>query len=283
MFDWDDFRYLLAVARFGSLSGAANHLGVNQTTVGRRISAFEQTLETRLFDRLNNRWVLTEAGATAVRRARRIEAEVMGTSAEIAGADDRVAGLVRLTSVGLIANHLLAPRVHELLSSWPDLDLELIDSSANLDLARREADIAIRVARPEIDAAITRRVGRLDFFVYAAEQYAARDDKLQWVVFADSMRDLPESRWLASQVGDQRPQVRVNDIAAMIEVVRTMPARAILPSVSVRPDSGLVPVGRREPVVSRDVWLFFLEGLRGSARVTAVREWAIRVCEEELN
>jgi DNA-binding transcriptional LysR family regulator len=207
----------------------------------------------------------------------------MGTSAEITGADDRVSGLVRLTSVGLIANHLLAPRVHELLSSWPELELELIDSARNLDLARREADIAIRVARPDIDAAIIRRVGRLDFLEYAAAPYASQGDQLPWVVFADSMRDLPESRWLASQVGDDRPQVRVNDIAAMIEVVRSMPARAILPSVSVRPDSGLVPIGRREPVVSRDVWLLFLEGLRGSARVSKVRDWAIRVCEEALN
>lgn len=282
MFDWNDLKYLLEISRNRTLSAAARSLGVNQTTVGRRLSVLEQSIGSRLFDRIDQRMIPTVAGAIAIKRAERIETEVMGTAVEIAGRDRSTTGKVRVTSISMVIN-MLAARVDELVAQYPGIQLELLDSQENLDLAHLEADIALRFARPTMSAGVVRRLGSAGFHVYAARRFADRGDALPWVAYAESKDRLPEARWLNQQLQGKPAILRVSDVNAMLHVVPNLPCRTLLPRLRVRPEMDLVTLSGTRPVLKRDVWLLYMKALQTNSRIKAVARWASKVCVEQLD
>ena len=140
--DWNDLRHALALARGGSLAAAAELLGVDATTVSRRLRALEEALGTPLFERHAGRMQPTGAGERLLERGARIEAEFAALAGLAEDLHGEVRGLTRITAIDSLVTHALAPRVGALRVAFPDLDLELIGTDRNLDLARREADIA---------------------------------------------------------------------------------------------------------------------------------------------
>ncbi len=281
MEEWNDLRYLLAIARKQTLVAAARELAVNHTTVGRRLAALENALGTRLFNRIDQRLVPTPAGEIAVRRAEQIEAEVIGAATEIAGRDKSLTGRVRITSVSMVVN-ILASELVGFTERYPDIEVHLMADQQNLDLRHLEADVALRLGRPTTSAAVTRRVGAVNFGVYVSRQFLDQADKLPWVAYTDAMMNLPEARWVATQLKDKRPFARVGDSYARLSVVQSCPCRAILPLVMVPESANLVLLSGPTPVVSRDLWLIYMKELRNSARVKAASEWVSNVCAEKL-
>ena len=146
--NWNDLRFVLALARSQSLAGAARRLGVNETTVARRVAQAEQRLSARLFERNLGRLHPTEAGTAVVAGAERVELEVQALESATSGADRLAAGSVRVTSVPIIVNRILVPALPRLLRDHPQLRVELIAEPRDLSLTKREADIALRLARP---------------------------------------------------------------------------------------------------------------------------------------
>ena len=198
--NWDDLRHLLAIARAGTLAGAARRLAVNQTTVARRLAALEAALGVRLFARAEGRLHPTKAGELALARAAEVEQEIEGLARGIAGTDRKPAGLVRLTAVPILVNRLLVPALPALSARHPRIRLELIAESRNLSLTRREADLALRLARPESGAGLlTRRLGDLDYAVYGPRGKAG--DRLAWITYEEGLGHLPQARWIARQAG----------------------------------------------------------------------------------
>ncbi len=124
--NWNDLRFVLAVARSQSLAGAARRLKVNESTVGRRLAEAERRLGARLFERNHGAYHPTEAGQAAIAGAERVELEVQAVEAAISGADGRAAGVVRLTSVPIMVNRVLVPALPKLLREHPQLRVELI-------------------------------------------------------------------------------------------------------------------------------------------------------------
>jgi len=162
--NWNDLRFVLAVARCQSLAGAARRLGVNESTVGRRLAEAERKLGARLFERGPGAFQATEAGQTVVAGAERVELEVQAVETAVSGGDRLAAGAVRLTSVPIVVNRVLVPALPRLLRDHPQLRVELIAEPRDLSLTKREADIALRLARPHKDLrAIARRIGKLDY------------------------------------------------------------------------------------------------------------------------
>lgn len=163
--DWNDLRFVLAVARTGTLSAAARRLRVNQTTVMRRLAAAEAALGARLFDRIDGELRATEAGRTALARGDEVEQAFDALERTIGGRDAKIAGRVRVTAVPILANHLLVPAFPKLGARHPTLQLEMIAEPRNLDLTAREADIALRLARPQTGTMLMRRIGDLGYAV----------------------------------------------------------------------------------------------------------------------
>jgi DNA-binding transcriptional LysR family regulator len=275
--EWSDLRHVLAAARAGTLAAAARRLGVNQTTVSRRIAAAETALGVRLFDRVDGMLRPTCEGEAAIARAAQIEREVEALGRGIGGADAEPAGVVRLTTVPILANRLLVPALPDLFAEHPLLQIELIAESRNLHLTRREADIALRLARPEAGTALARRIGQLDYAVYAPVRGAAAD--LPWITYEDGLGHLPQARWIAAQAPASAP-LRVNDAEAILHAVRAGLGKSLLPCFVAEGAKDLARIGARV-VLSREVWLVVHRDLRAQGRIAAVIGWleaAVRTC-----
>lgn len=281
--DWNDLRYVLAVARGGTLAAAAKALGVDDSTVSRRVARLEALLSARLFERAGDgRLRPTPAGAATVERAERMELEVEGLRDSVTGADTACAGTVRLTSVPLLVNRLLVPALPGLLERHPALRLEMVADPSDLSLRRREADMALRLARPRSGgrSVVARRIGLLRYEVYAvASLPAAAAAALPWVTYDEAFAHLPQARWIAAALarpeGGTAARFVVNDGEALVEAVAAGLGRSLLPSAVAARDPRLACLANPdgEPALERELWLLVHSELRGLARIEAVSDW----------
>ncbi|MBR0847338.1 LysR family transcriptional regulator [Bradyrhizobium diazoefficiens] len=171
---WDDVRFFLAVARAGSLSGAARTLGVGHVTVGRRIALLEKQLGVTLLNRNPDGFVVTSAGEAILRQCTAMESAAMDLERTVAGRDARLTGSVRVTATEALAYQVIAPAVAALRETHPALRVDLIVGVRSLDVARREADLAVRFARPSASDLVCRKLGEVAFALYASKRYLAR-------------------------------------------------------------------------------------------------------------
>jgi len=170
---WDDVRFFLAVARAGSLSGAARTLGVGHVTVGRRISLLEKRLGVTLLHRTPDGFAVTAAGDAVLRQCIAMENAALDLERVAAGRDSLAAGSVRLTATEALARQIIAPAIAELRKSHPDLRIDLAVGVRSLDIARREADLALRVGRPSGSGLVCRKLGDVGYSLYASRSYLA--------------------------------------------------------------------------------------------------------------
>ncbi len=278
--DWDDLRYVLAVAREGSHTAAARQLGVDPTTVSRRLRAMEAALAARLFERTNDgRFSLTQAGEIAAKRAEAVEAEIGGLKTAIQGTDDAASGTVRVTAVPVLINRILVPAVPELMARHPQLRLELIAESRDLSLTRREADIAVRLARPRDDIGnrvLARRVGTLAYAVYAGNGVQANAATLPWVTYEDGMAHLPQANWMAkaAEKDGGLSAVALNDAEAILQAVHAGLGRSLLPCIIADHIPGIRRVGTDQAQIpEREIWLLTHPDLRHLFRIETVLAW----------
>jgi DNA-binding transcriptional LysR family regulator len=171
---WDDVRHLLAVARTGSLSGAARALGVGHVTVGRRIALLEKRLGVTLLNRTPDGFATTSAGDAVLRQCMAMERAALDLERIAAGRDLLLAGSVRVTTTEALAFQLVAPAIAVMRRTHPELRVDLVAGARSLDVARRDADLAVRFARPSTSDLVCRKLGEVGFTLYASERYLAR-------------------------------------------------------------------------------------------------------------
>lgn len=280
--DWDDLRFVLAVARAGTFAQAAKLLCVNESTVMRRIAQAETRLQARLFERKQGVVTPTEVGSQLVGHAERVEQVVQHAVGTIKGTDSVIAGSVRVTSVPLMVNRVLVPALPQLLQQHPKLQVEMVADPRVLSLARREADIALRLARPD-DAmrAVARKVGELRYAVYAAS--CAERLQLRWLTYSDEGSSLPPCQWLAQRLpGDENgvAHVRMSDGEGLLAGVRAGLGKTLLPTVVGDRIEGLHRLWDYPCDMVRELWLVVHPDLRKLDRVRTVMDWLITTCGE---
>jgi DNA-binding transcriptional LysR family regulator len=172
--NWDDVRIFLAVHRAGTLSGAAQQLGVDQTTVGRRLGGLEAALGSRLFLRTIDGFVLTPGGEQVLDTATKMERLAVSFERRSEGTDERVEGEVRVTTTDTLAIDFVIPAIERLQTQHPGIRVLLSTTPRLLDLSRRQADIAIRTERPDQQGLIVRQLGSWEVGLYASRSYIAR-------------------------------------------------------------------------------------------------------------
>jgi DNA-binding transcriptional LysR family regulator len=264
--DWDDLRLFLAVARAGSLSGAARSLGVTHSTVFRRIGAFEARLGVRLFDRLPGGYALTAAGGEMRDSVIRIEEEITALALKVTGQDQRPHGTIRITTTDLLAVGVLPPHVAAFRAAWPEIEIEVIVADTVLDLTRREADMALRIGNPGQETLVGRRVGRLGFAIYAAAGRAPADlGECDWIGYGAAHG--PLSRNLARWWPDARQVYRTNSIIAAHAGAKAGIGLAALPCVIADCDPSLIRAAALPEDFMLDLWLLIHEDLRQTARI----------------
>ncbi|MDQ7729283.1 LysR family transcriptional regulator [Halomonas sp. SpR8] len=169
--NWDDVQIFLAVYRAGTLRGAAQQLSIDQTTVGRRLASLERALGSRLFLRSTGGLVLTDSGQQVLTTAEDMERLAVSFKRRGEGADERVAGEVRVTTTDALAVDFVVPAIERLRASHPEVRVILSTTTRLFDLARREADVAVRTLRPEQPELIVRQLGRWEVGLYATQRY----------------------------------------------------------------------------------------------------------------
>jgi DNA-binding transcriptional LysR family regulator len=274
---WDDLRIFLAAFREGSCAAAGARLGVNQSTISRRISALERDLGVRLFDRTPDGLVPTAAAEEIVPRAELFEATAAELIGAIEGLDTRLGGVVRIASPHMIASELLAPALPAFLAERPGLRLELIAGDAIVDLSRREADLALRFVRPDRGDLVVRRVGTLRFAVFGSKTYLDANhgkpaEELAWLDWDTTQAQLPDAVWLQAQFPGVEPVLRTNTLGVRVRATRTGLGVAVLARSLAARYSELEALEGLPAIPDIPVWLVGHRALRDLPRIKAV--WA---------
>lgn len=284
---WDDFRYFLAIHRAGTLARAAAELGINATTAGRRLTALEDELRTKLFDRTPEGYVLTPAGRDLVPRAERMESEALAVQRDVIGADERLAGAVRVTATEMLATRFIAPHLPRFHAEYPDIQLDLHCTNRVVSLARREADIALRLGRPREDNVVTRQLAGIPLALYASPRYLesrgappdpdhslAGHDALLFAATRD-FRD--ENDWIEPLCVEARIVLRSDSVSSIYAATVAGLGIALLPRAVADHDGRLVRVATRTGPKPRIIWQTVHRDLRGTARIRAVMDFVAKV------
>lgn len=281
--NWDDLRVFLALARSGSLSATARALGVDHSTVARRVSALEEDLGVKLFDRLPRGYSPTTEGEGIAGLALRVEDAVLALERHAEGRSGEPAGIVRLSAPPAFASHFLAPRLARLRRSMPKLVVELVGDARAVSLTRREADLAIRLSRPEDEGLIARRLGGMGYGLYAAPGYLADRDPSGWefIGYDESLDHVPQQRWLRAIAGERPFVFRANDLMSLLAAARAEIGIAAIPHFLGRPDPALVAIPAPLAPEPRELWLLVHRDLRRAARVRAVMDSLIGIVAAE--
>lgn len=285
--DWDDLRYFLAVAKTGSLSGAARALGVNHSTVFRRVHAFEERLGVRLFDRLPSGYALTVAGDEMRDSVERVDAEIDGLGRRLAGRDLRLTGPLVVTTTDTLAQWVLAPHLAAFKRAHSGIDLELILAAEFFNLSKRQADVAIRPTRDPPENLVGRRVGKVAFAVYAAADYLAGRGKVgdlgrhDWIAFDDSLTHLAAARWMRETLPDATVTLRSNNLIGLMAAARAGMGAAVLPCFMGDAEPALSRLAGPGVVPASGLWLLTHEDLRHTARVRAFMDFMARRIADE--
>jgi DNA-binding transcriptional LysR family regulator len=279
VFPWDDLRYLLAIARAGSLAGAARLLGVNHSTVFRRLNALEAALGVRLFERLPEGYVPTAEGEAIRRHAEQAEAAVHALERTVAGADYRLSGRVRLTTPAGLAIDYVAPLLPAFRAAHPGIEVELAVSDSDFDLARREADLALRATTQPPEYLLGRKVAELAWWFMASPDYLARRGRPagpealaehDFIGASDSFRRVRAFAWLERKFGE-RVVARADHLLSMAAMAGAGLGMALLPSDLHRP--GLERVFEADTGSRGQLWLLTHPDLRRVARIRAFSDY----------
>ncbi len=234
--DWDDLRFLLAVAREGSLGGAARALGVDPTTVSRRLSSLEESVGARLVTRTPEGVRLTPEGEIAAASAEQMEIALLGIDRRLSGKDESPSGKVRLTSGDCFATYLMR-ELPEFVSRFPNVELELVADRTALDLARGEADVAVRFFRSSDESLVTKKLGDLGWSLYGSDSYLERKGAVdpsalgdhEIVGYHESFSGMPGANWLVRHAIDSRVVCRGNTMWSVAEAVAAGLGVSVLP------------------------------------------------------
>lgn len=284
---WTDMQYLLAVADSGSLAAAARKLGVEHSTVLRRVVAFEAQLGVRLFDRLPTGYALTAAGEEAADAARRMQDTFDAVERKLAGRDHALTGTLRVTTTDTLIASVLPKILAGFAAAHPQLQLDLTTTTAMLSLTKRDADVAIRPTSKPPEHLIGRRVSDVAFALYAAPSYlsrvhARRDlDRHTWLGLGDTLSDTSIARWMSRELASITPILRTDTLTALASAAIAGHGVAALPCYVGDTQRGLLRVRGIIPAMTTQLWILTHEDLRGAARIRTFVDWVAMALGEE--
>jgi DNA-binding transcriptional LysR family regulator len=284
---WDHLRFALAVARGGNLAGAARSLGVDLTTVSRRLAALERAAGATLFVRTRSGFEATDAGRSVLHAAERMEEEMARVQRALAPRSG-AGGSVRVAASEFLAEHWLRESGLSLREKLEGLELLLIPDLHPVDLVRGEADLAIRLERPDREGLVARKLGDVGYGLYGARRYlaeqgrprSAADLSGQGVVLGTGplARSGPGAWMSRASRGAATVVLRTESFPVLRAAVESGLGLGVLPTGSEERHPELVRLAPLPEVTPSPVWLLMSRNL---ARNSPVRRVA-RVIEQTL-
>ena len=279
--NWDDMRFFLAVARTGSISGGARQLGVQHSTVSRRLRSLEEKLGTRLIERMKSSYELTLAGEQIKQSAIRIELEMLGVDESLQGKDATLVGPLRVSALNNMASSVLMPMFARFSEQHPQVELRIDVSNIDASLAQREADVAIRLTNAPMDTLIGKRMLTVASTIYGSRKYLEKirqqavDPK--WIG-VDCC--LFHKTWTKQYCSHQEHNFYSNDTLLTLAAIREGLGVSYLPCF----------LGDAEPLLERyaepdrqhdlGLWILLHPDLKRTARVLVFRDHMMQYIQE---
>lgn len=281
---WDDLRIFLATCRAGTVSAVAQTLGIDNTTVSRKIQRLEKSLKTKLFERRNTGYRPTRSGEKLLRTAERVESTIVQGESELADRDVSLTGVVRVGSPDGFGSFFLAPRLAAFCQANPELEVQLIATARGFSLSKREADIAIALALPTQGRVIGRKLTDYRLGLYASRGYIKAHPKVRriddlkdhlFISYIDEFLYTPLLDYVGIVSKAIAPRFKSAHLFAQFQAVKAGRGVAILPTFMADPDKELVPLLRNEVKLERAFYLLLHEDNRNLARVKAAADFIV--------
>lgn len=289
-FSWDDLRFFLAVAREGTLTGAARRLRTDHTTVGRRIRGLEESLAAKLFDRHTTGYTLTPLGDTLLQHAERMEGVAISAEAVIEEINRPMSGLVRIGATDGFGTFFLAPRLGKLSHLHPTLEIQLLAMPRIFSLSRREADLTIGLAQPDEGRLYSRKLMDYELGVYASTEFLARSATIRkvedlrshpFVSYIDDLIYAKELNYIPRVDPAIRPMLKSSNPIAQLKAIVSGFGLGIMPCFMADPEPQLQRVLADKIMLRNTFWLITHADLRKVARVRTVADFIYREVNSE--
>jgi len=271
--EWSDVRVFLAVARSGTLGGAARALQTSHPTVGRRLRALEEAIGQALFQRTADGLVLTEEGHGIVPLAEQMEEGALAMERRLAGQEQNLKGSLRISSADWFGAYVLPPVVADFSKANPNVDVEILTGTRLFNLAQREADVAFRIVPFDTADIVQRRLSTLEYGVYIAE--SSPDPKygdgagFRLITHDTSTGQFPDIAWLMDGFPNAKPVLRSNNRNVQGRMCRQGVGIAVLPRIVGNQIAGIRRLELPMPPPTRDIWMGYHRDLRRLQRLRA--------------
>ena len=285
MFDWNDTRYFLAVAREGSTLAAAKVLGVNQSTVHRHLAALEKDLGCRLVERRPTGYRVTEQGRQLHACAERIEEGVAALQRRVASFNKELSGRIRTTCSAAVGHRLMKSGLLDTFHKrYPGLKVELVMTERLLSLSNGEADVAIRGGDPKDESLVGRKIADVAWGIYATRPYVERHgrpasaediDRHSIIKFVDGIADHRAARWLRSKAPRATVCGEGGNIPSVLLAVKSGAGLAPLPAPLADHDEELLRLLGPIPELAYPMHLLTHRDLRNVPRITAFFDFCV--------
>lgn len=270
--NWDDLRYVLAVADAGSVSEAARRLGVNHATVLRRISAFEEAAGAPVFEKSAQGYRLRPDRVAVIEAAREAAEALKRAGRHLRESLPDGGTVLRLTSVDTLCQTVLAEGLPQIAHRIAPHRVVLMAANAHLDIARMQADMTVRAADRLDETLDGEHVCDLGFAVYAAPN--APD---MWLGLAGNLAGARPGRWMAENIGQEHVLASADSFHVLRELARSGQGRTILPCILGDGTPGLERVEGILPRMAVPLWVATHRDLTGISRIDTLKRAVVSV------
>ena len=272
---WDDFRLIKAIAEARSLPAAAELIGLNHSTVFRRLGQIEENLGTRLFERHRSGYVPTPAGEEMAVLAERLETDIAGFTRRLAGREILPAGELRVTTNDSLLVELLTPLFAAFMKQCPDIKLDVLLGNQALNLSKRDADVAIRATDNPPENLVGRRVAQIGWALYGRamdfpEGAPADTSELtqqRWISLGDQFSNFKVVQYRQKHIPADQTVYKLNTVLGLAEAVEAGIGIGFLPCFIADKRPALVRLAQPQTGYAADLWLLTHPDLRHSPRV----------------
>lgn len=266
--NWDNLRIFLAVSRVGTFAEAGRRLGLDETTVGRRLAALRRAVGTQLLEGPPGARRPTQAGAELVAAAETMERSLAGAKQALATDRNALTGSVRLTAVPVLINRTLLPAVSTFKATHPGVTIHFIATPEDISVMSRDADVALRFGRPGAEGdAVARRVATLRYAAYGLT------DGLPWLSYGGRLTGQPHATATDDVPEGRSAGLVVDDGETMARAVSAGLGIGVLPEIIGDRIPGIRKQAGLEGAIDRPLWMVLHPDGRHLARVRAVADW----------
>lgn len=254
--NWENLRFFVSIAREGTLSGAAKALEVDQATVSRRLMSLEAELGLKLIERLPREARLTGSGKVILSEAIEIEARTFKIE-RLLVANKEKREKVTISAPPVLAKHFFATNMLKLSQELPQVLISILSDIHFVSLSRLEADLAVRLSPGVKDTDIIKKVGKMDFALYAASNYQHLESPEFWefIAYPERVTNFEHKQWLHGIIGEKRVSCEMADLSHQYESARSGVGVAGLPCFLADKDKRLVKLKVDQPMLSLDIWI----------------------------